>query len=176
MPYLWIFLILFLFASSAQAVELFGVELAQASRDQLRGAIKNAGVKLVREAGDDAFFDTYEADSLMPGAKFLYLGFTKKDRQFAFAEYRFSGLSNEPLLQRLKQKYGQPQRAKPRFFSDYRYRWTDGSIEINLYSDWSSYATRLVYFNIQNLTELRAERGSFMSAVDSAQEYVQPAY
>ena len=169
-------LVLLLFAPAVAAVELFGIDLAQATRDQLRGAVKNTGVRLVREAGDDEFFDTYEAQDLLPGARHLYLGFTKQDRRFAFAEYRFKGLEQPELLRRLKLKYGEPQPSRSQFMSDYHLRWRDGPIHISLYSDWGSYATRLVYFEPQRLAVLRSERKGFLTAIDKTQEFLAPAY
>jgi len=172
----FVVLSLFIAAPAANAVELFGVKLEPASRNQLRIAVKNAGVKLVREAGDDQFFDVYEAQDLLPGAKFLYLGFTKQDKLFAFAEYRFNGLKHEELLRRLRRKYGEPKVLKPEFITDYHYQWQDGAIQISLYSDWGSYATRLIYFEPQRLAVLKGEQKAFLSAVGSAQEFMQPAY
>jgi hypothetical protein len=172
----FIVMCLLLAASTASAIQLFGIDLEPASRNQLRIAVKNAGVKLLREAGDDQFFDVYEAQDLLPGAKFLYLGFTKQDKLFAFAEYRFSGLKHAELLRRLRLKYGEPKVVKPEFITDYHYQWQAGAIQISLYSDWGSYATRLVYFEPQRLAVLRGEQKAFLSAVGSTQEFMQPAY
>lgn len=143
---------------SAHAAELFGIDLAQASRDQLRTAVRQSGVSLIREAGEDEFFDVYDSQALLPGSSRLYLGFVKSDQRFAFAEYEFSGLRQPLMLQKLRLKYGEPQRINGKYLSDQRYNWSNGEIQISLSVDWENHKTRLLYYQLSALTELRKEQ------------------
>ena len=88
-----------------QAVDLFGVRLLNSSRDQLRTAVKNAGTTLISEAGEATFFDVYDSQAVLPGSQQLYLGFVKKDKRFAFAEYSFQGLQQPQMVQKLTNKF-----------------------------------------------------------------------
>ena len=143
---------------SVYAVSLYGVELQTAKRDQLRSAVKNAGLKLQKEAGKDGFFDQYKSDSAISVSSSLYLGFVKKTQDFAFAEYEFKGLKQPAMMLHLQQKYGKPVQVKAKFVSDKRYSWSQGGITIHLYQDWAAYRTRLSYINGAALNVLHNER------------------
>lgn len=144
----------------AVALELFGVMLESTSRDELREAAKNAGLVLIREGGEDNWFDIYDSTTVLAGSIHFYLGFVKQDQRFAFAEYEFSGFTSSSLLPRLKRKYGEPAVEGGRFVSDHVYRWQRDGIDIELSSDWSNYKTRLIYINPVNMAALQAERAA----------------
>ncbi|MCP4076259.1 MAG: hypothetical protein GY744_08740 [Gammaproteobacteria bacterium] len=145
----------------AFAVELFGVDLNGTTRDELRLAIENAGVKLVQYAGKGTFYDVYKGDTVLHKANQLYLGFVKKDKKFAFAEYEFSGFKHPVLLNKLNKKYGKASPIKGKFISDQSYSWVSKGIQITFYQDWNSYKTRLTYFNPETLKQLRNEQKLF---------------
>jgi len=42
------------------ALELFGVSLTSTNRTELRSAVKAAGVRLIREGGENNWFDVYD--------------------------------------------------------------------------------------------------------------------
>lgn len=149
--------------SQALAVDLFGVDLATTERDAMRDAVKTAGLNLISEAGDDAFFDSYESDSVLPSSTRLYLGFVKEDRKFAFAEYEFAGFKHPVLKQKLIGKYGQPSVETGQFLTDQAYVWKLDDVEIALRIDWPNYKTRLVYSIPQQLARLAQERALFQS-------------
>lgn len=146
--------------AQGMALELFGVELESASRDQLREAVKQAGLVLIREGGDEEWFDVYDSSAVMAGSSRLYLGFVKQDQRFAFAEYEFNGLDPGPVLRNLTRKYGAADTRKGRFASDTSYRWQLDGVQIRLRSDWQNYKTRLSYVIPANLASLRAERAA----------------
>ena len=152
-------IVLLLVTLPAEALELFGVELQSTNRDELRNAVKSAGVVLIREAGDETGFDVYDSAAVMAGSSRLYLGFVKADQRFAFAEYEFPGLDASGLLQSLGAKYGEAESRTGRFLSDRSYFWQRDGIEIRLRSDWQNYAVRLSYVHPQNLDQLRREHG-----------------
>ena len=143
------------------AAELFGVVLQDAKRDQLRNALKNSGVELIREGGEGIFFDVYDSQQAMAGSQQLYLGFVKQDQTFAFAEYAFKGRKQSLLLQKLIARYGEPQQKPGKFLSDHAYFWQSGPITIELYNDWHNYQTRLTYFAADKLDQLRREQSDY---------------
>lgn len=166
--------VLAMLALPGYAVDLFGVNLAQATRDQLRNAVKNAGVKLVRQAGDDTFYDVYESAEILHGSNRLYLGFVKGDNRFAFAEYEFPGLQQPEMQRRLVAKYGQPTVNSGKFMTDKVYLWQIDSVRIRLHADWSMHKTRLVYFIPAALEQLHGEQKNFMIGLREKQQLYLP--
>lgn len=161
----------------AYSAQLFGVNLSTATRDELRIAVKNAGVKVVQEAGIDAFFDIYEGDSVLHKAKYLYLGFVKKNQKFAFAEYEFNGLKQPVMLQKLTAKYGKTKPMQGKYFSDVSHSWLSDGIKITLYQDWKGYKTRLTYIDPAALNQLKEEKNQYQLATKQANvNYLEMAY
>ncbi len=156
-----------LLAPPAAALELFGLTLEATGRDELREAAKQAGLVLIREGGDDNWFDIYDSTAVMPGSVYFYLGFVKQDQRFAFAEYEFNGLGIGSLLQKLSNKYGAPAIETGRFASDHRYRWRRDGIEIELSSDWKNYRTRLIYTEPASMQALLAERAAMETEAEA---------
>ena len=67
--------VLLLFSFAVHSASLFGVELHSSNRDQLRSAVKKSGLKLVREAGKDVFYDQYKSHETISTSSHLYLGY-----------------------------------------------------------------------------------------------------
>ncbi len=169
--------LLLLLALPAHAAQLFGVSLQDANRDQLRSAVKNSGVELISEAGDQAFFDVYDSKNLLPGSVHLYLGFVKQDQTFAFAEYAFNGLRQPQLLQRLSEKYGKPRVKQGKYLSDQSHIWQSGEISISLSHDWQNYQTRLTYARPDKLELLRREQTEYRRQLAlQGGDYAEQAY
>jgi hypothetical protein len=145
---------------AAPALELFGVNLETTNRDELRNAVRDAGVVLIREGGEANWFDAYDSATVLVGSSRLYLGFVKQDQRFAFAEYEFNGLNPQPILNSLTVKYGPAETRAGRFLSDRNYRWQRDGIEIELSSDWQNYKIRLSYINPANMADLLAEQSA----------------
>lgn len=158
--------LLMMLSAPALALELFGVTLESTTRDELRDAGKQAGLVLIREGGEDNWFDVYDSSAVLDGSSRFYLGFVKQDQRLAFAEYEFGGLSRSQLLRDLRLKYGTPEVQGGRFFSDHSYHWQRDGIEIEFSSDWQNYRTRLIYRVSANMSDLFAE----MSTQDKPQE------
>lgn len=131
-------LILSVIGGNTNALELFGVDLQNSQRDELRRAAKKAGVKLIREGGDGLWYDSYDSSAVLPLSQRLYLGFVKQDKRFAFAEYVFVGFGHAQILRNLGQKYGRPEITNRAYISDQKYRWNQDGIEISLYIDWNN--------------------------------------
>ncbi len=145
-----------LLAGPVAALELFGVSLETTTRDELREAVKQAGVELVREGGEEQVFDVYDPSGVMPGSRRLFLGFEPANLGFAFIEYEFVGLDTRRLQADLSAKYGEPEVDPGQFLSDRGYRWQRDGIEIRLRVDWANYRTRLSYVDPAGLTALLA--------------------
>ena len=156
----------------AAALELFGVALEATSRNELREAVRKAGLVLVREGGDDNWFDAYDSSAALTGSSRFYLGFVKRDQRFAFAEYEFRGLSAKRILRDLTIKYGAAEIRRGRYVSDRSYHWQRDGIDIQLSSDWQNYRTRLSYVNPVSMTDLLAERAAFSARQDTETEQV----
>lgn len=152
------------------ALELFGVSLESTNSSELRIAVKNAGVRLIREGGKDNWFDVYDSSSALAGSTRLYLGFVKQDQRFAFAEYEFESLNPALMLSKLTAKYGAAETHAGRFISDRKYRWQRDGIEIELASDWQNNRTRLSYINPVSLSALLAERANYKKQLTAEEE------
>ncbi len=148
-------------APPSLALKLFGIDLASATRDSLRQAVKQAGAELIEEGGEDRFFDAYRSESLLQDSRRLYLGFVKADGRFAFAEYEFPQLRNPRLLRKLIDRYGPPKRVKGRFLTDSEYLWRKPPLQIRLRQDWPAHALRLSYERSDALQQLRREQAEW---------------
>jgi hypothetical protein len=92
-------------------VELFGITLKNADREQLRQAFKQNGMKAVRE--DKLYWvDTYNAEGVLEGASEFSAGYVSATGKFAFAEYKFAGFMDTQLVGKVismvSVKYGRP--------------------------------------------------------------------
>jgi len=170
-------LFLVLFINPLCAIDLFGLDLASATQEQLRAAIKKSGARPVNQKAGEQFYDTYLADSLLKNAQHLYVGFVKQSRKFAFAEYELNGLKQSDLLQKLQAKYGQGEAIKGKYITDYRHQWHSGEVVIILYQDWAAYKTRLTYYIQGALIALKEERsGSGLAGQQKLSGYLEQAY
>ena len=167
-----ILLVIWLSLTPARALELFGVDLEATNRDELRDAAKAAGLVLIREGGEDNWYDVYDSSSVLEGSSRLYLGFVKQDQRFAFAEYEFHGLRPQRLLGNLTRKYGAAEVRGGQFVSDRSYHWRQGEIRIDLVRDWHNYKTRLMYVSPQNHAALMAERAAGVVQAEAGEEQV----
>ena len=154
------------------ALELFGVSLEATNRDELRKAAREAGLVLIREGGDDKWFDLYDSSGILTGSKRFFLGFVKKGRRFAFAEYEFRGLNSQQMLRNLTIKYGPAETRIGRYVSDRSYHWQRDGIDIELSSDWQNYKTRLIYIHPLNLVDLRTEQSAYNTQQETEAEQV----
>lgn len=165
----FILVFLLFFLAPAKAVDLFGMQLQDASRNQLRNALIKSGVRLISEAGDAVFYDTYNSEQVLLNSTHLYLGFVKQDGKFAFAEYEFNGLQQQAMLQKLIAKYGKAQKSNGKYLTDATWTWQINSIIITLKTDWQAYKTRLTYYNPVMLKRLKQEQQAYLAGVDRQQ-------
>lgn len=147
-------------APSTEALTLFGVDIANANRAQMRQMVKRSGAKLRREGGT-RLFDEYDSERLLEGSHTLYLGFDRQTTEFAFLEYELLPYFSRKILAKLRRKYGEPQREPGTFLSDTAWRWQVDGIQISLYRDFRCFCSRLEYAHparLQALRQFQAER------------------
>lgn len=159
-------IIFLLFLTPLKAVDLFGIQLQDASRNQLRNAVLKSGIRLISEAGDEDSYDIYNSEPLLLNSSRLYLGFVKKDEKFAFAEYEFNGLKQQEMLQKLIAKYGKAEKSNGKYLTDASWKWQQNSIIISLKTDWHNYKTRLTYQNPAALKQFKQERQAYLAEVN----------
>lgn len=141
-----IFLIVWVqFFSNAYAVKLFGVDLVSSNATSLRSAVRKAGAKEIKLTGEFTFYDEFESQNLINNSDKLYLGFSKEDESFVFAEYEFKGVRHLKILEKLTYKYGKPNVIPAKFISDATYEWLHEGVNVQFKVDWMVYKTRLSY-------------------------------
>ncbi|WP_322995584.1 hypothetical protein [Castellaniella sp.] len=104
--------------AAAPSLELFGTQLKNAKRDQLRQVFKQGGMSAVRE--DLRYWvDTYNSNGVLEGASQFEAGYVSKTGQFAYARYTFPGFMNAGLVKNVidlvASKYGQPASKRGRY-------------------------------------------------------------
>ncbi|MCK4709217.1 MAG: hypothetical protein KAU21_11420 [Gammaproteobacteria bacterium] len=143
-------LLVMLISHDAFALELFGVAIENIDRVQLRQAIQNSGAEIVREAGDDNWYDIYNVSENFSQAKRLFVAYDKTSAKFAFAEYHFAYDFLKTMRLKLINKYGNPRVLYGLFESDKSYIWKVDGIDIKLTLDWQKNISRLVYSQAGN--------------------------
>jgi hypothetical protein len=152
----FIFSIILLLSPAVQALELFGVTVDNINRVQLREALGKVGAVIIREAGDDNWFDIYDVSAGFNPSKTLFVGYDKTSGNFAFAEYQLPFNYFTAMLQQMKFKYGKPVTKYGQYESDKRYIWQIGAIKVELLQDWHKNISRLVYTQEDNLQLLQS--------------------
>lgn len=155
MQRIFFILILLFNVSAAQAFDLFGTNINNESRNTLREVIRNNGAEVIREAGEDNWFDIYDMSAGFKQSKRLFVGYDKETARFAFAEYQLKYDYFHTMLLRLKAKYGNPEIRYGMFESDKKHIWQIDGIEIQLTQDWGLNVSRLIYSVPENLRVLR---------------------
>jgi len=155
MQRIFLSLILLTMSSSLPAFELFGVNINETDRNKLRDVIRNSGANVVREAGDDNWYDIYDMSASFTQSKRLFVGYEKATGKFAFAEYQLPFDYFGMMLLRLKAKYGEPEVRYGRYESDKLYYWQIDGIDINFKQEWADNISRLIYSSAENLQALQ---------------------
>jgi len=155
---------LMLLPLSVQALDLFATNINNTDRAAFREVIRNTGAKVIREAGDDNWFDIYDMSAIFKQSKRFFVGYDKATGRFAFAEYQLSYDYFNTMLLRLQAKYGEAKITYGVFESDKKYGWVVDGINIELQQQWSKNRTRLSYNQPQNLLALQQAYRQFKAA------------
>lgn len=156
-----ILICMLLFSSVATAFELFGVDVAKASREDLRAAIRNSGMVVEREAGENNWFDIYDASPVFSQSRKLFVSYDKRSGKFAFAEYQLPYSYMKKMRARLTIKYGQPEKKAAGFESDSSYHWEVDGIQVSLKPLWQQNRLQLLYINPQSMPALIEDYQAF---------------
>lgn len=132
-------------------LQMFGVNLSTATREEMRQAIGREGLAVQRE--DEAFSeDIYEAPNLMPGLLQLKFSYAR-DHRLARVEYVFTTFSDNAhageLMHRIESRFGRPLRVTGREESGpYHAVWRlPDQMEVFVGREWPQKTTYLKFFN-----------------------------
>lgn len=148
---------------ASEPLKLYGVNLATASRAQLRDAMAKAGLTMV--TSNDLGDDVYSAKGALKEADTLTLRYTKQN-EFAVATYVFPSFVDPGQIARVKamlvQKYGEPDETEGNdAVGPASATWQrEGDMSVLVQRDWPSTTTRLYY----------AHRGHFQQLMDEEQK------
>ena len=152
------------------ALQMFGVRLSTATREEMRQAILREGLTVQRE--DEAFTeDIYDAPNLMPGLLQLKFTYARDGQKLAKVEYVFTTFLDNAhageLMQRIESRFGRPLRVTGREESGpYHAVWRlPDLMEIFVGREWPQKTTYLKFFNVPVLGP---------SAAESEREGLQP--
>jgi len=149
-------------ATDQKPLELFGVALKGATRDQLRQAFKQNGLRATRE-DKNYWVDTYDAQGVLEGASKFRVGYVAASDKFAFAEYTFSTFMDTQLVGKVinmvTTKYGRPSSQN----GDYRLgpvtaKWNmSQGMQIEVSRGWPDTTTFLRFTDSFAYAQMRAE-------------------
>jgi hypothetical protein len=152
-------------------LELFGVPLKGATRNQLREALKRHGMRATRE--DDRYWlDFYDATDVLEGASEFCAGYVSATGRFDFAQYEFPAFMDTRMVERVVKmvstKYGAPPSIKGRYgLGEVLASWNlEGGMEIEVSRGWPDTTTYLTFIDTAADAEMRSE----IDAEKAAQE------
>lgn len=149
-------------AADTKSIELFGVTLKGASRDQLRKTFKQNSLKATRE-DDDYWVDKYNAQGVLDGASELAAGYVNASRTFAFAEYTFPAFMDSQLVGKIINmvaiKYGRPSSQNGNYeLGSVNARWNVGQgMQIEVSRGWPDTTTYLRFSDTAAYSLMNAE-------------------
>lgn len=149
-------------AAGQKPLELFGVSLKGATREQLRQAFKQNGLRATREE-DRYWVDLYDAQAVLDGASEFTAGYVGASGKFAFAQYTFPGFMDTQLVTKVinmvATKYGRPssQNGRPEL-GRVSAKWKIGQgMEIEVSRGWPDTTTYLRFMDSSAHSQMRAE-------------------
>lgn len=144
-------------------LELFGVQLKSATREQLREVFEAGGLQPVR-VEDKYWVDTYSAAGVLDGASGFIAGYVGRTGTFAFAQYEFEGFMDTGLVTQVAtmvtHKYG---RASTRSGNEglgpvtYTWKFPQG-MTVSVSRGWPDTTTYLTFTDPVAHAEMRAEQ------------------
>lgn len=145
-----------------EPLKLFGVTLKAATRDQLRQAFKQSGLRVIRE--DSRYWaDEYDASGILDGASKFTVGYVEATGKFAFAKYTFAGFMNTQLVGKVinmvTMKYGRPSSQSGSYgLGQVTAKWAMGhGMQIEVSRGWPDTTTLLTFRDINAEHQMAAE-------------------
>jgi len=149
-------------AADQRQLELFGVALKGATRDQLRPAFKKNGLRVTRE--DNSYWvDTYNAEGVLDGASELQAGYVSASGKFAYAQYTFPGFMDTQLVGKVinmvSTKYGRPSSQQGNYgLGEVVAKWNMGQdMQIVVSRGWPDTTTFLQFVDVPSRRQMNAE-------------------
>lgn len=145
-----------------QQLELFGVPLKGAQRDQIRQAIKKNSLQPVRE-DKNYWIDTYDAQGVLEGATEFVAGYVSATDKFAYAEYKFPAFIDTQMVVKVinmvTMKYGRPSSKRGSYgLGEVSAKWNLGQgMQIEVYRGWPDTTTYLKFVDTSAHNQMRAE-------------------
>lgn len=149
-------------AAETKTLELFGVPLKGATRDQLRQAFKQNGLSATREE-NNYWADTYNAQGVLDGASDFQAGYVAATGTFAYARYTFPGFMNTQLVGKVinmvATKYGRPSSQNGSYgLGEVTARWNMGQgMQIEVSRGWPDTTTYLSFTDSGSYNKMLAE-------------------
>lgn len=141
---------------------MFGVRLGSATREAMRQAIRQEGLRVQRE--DNASNeDIYEASNLMPGLLQLKFNYAPQNQRLARVDYVFMTFSDnahvEDVSLRIQARFGQPQRVTGHEQrGPYQAMWRlQDDMDIVVGREWPQRTTYLRFVNTQVSDQVPAD-------------------
>jgi hypothetical protein len=165
-------------APKSAPVELFGVTLKGATREQLRAALKRGGVKATRE-DDDHWCDQYDPSAVLEGATQLNVCYVRKSAAFALAGYTFNSFMDSEQVTRISKlvsgKYGAPASHQGNDgLGEVTYRWSvPGGIDVWVERGWPDTSSTLVYMDRGAKAQLDGEQAVVQAAQNASKARAQ---
>jgi len=146
----------------AQQLELFGVPLKSATRDQLRQTFKQNGMVVIREDKNN-WVDAYDTREVLEGSSEFIAGYVDATDRFAFAAYLFFAFRDTQLVGKVismvSVKYGPPTSRSGNYDTGpVRAEWDMGQgMGIMVCRGWPDTTTALIYRDAAAYRQMRAE-------------------
>lgn len=148
--------------SKPRKLELFGVALKDASRDQLRQVFKQNGMRAIREE-KKYWVDIYDATGVLEGASQFQAGYVAATDKFAYAQYTFPAFMDTQLVGKVinmvSVKYGRPSSQKGNYhLGEVSAKWNLGQgMQIEVSRGWPDTTTYLTFKDISSYNQMLAE-------------------
>lgn len=155
---------LLVFADNENSINLalFGVSLKNASRDQIREAVKKNGMRAIRE--DLSYWvDVYDPNDVLENATEFEAGYVSKTGKFAYAKYTFQSFMDTRLVENVvnmvSKKYGMPSTKSGNYnLGRVSAQWNlNDGMQIDVYRGWPDTTTYLTYKDTNNYFEMNKE-------------------
>ncbi|GAA4021642.1 hypothetical protein [Actimicrobium antarcticum] len=149
-------------AADQKPLELFGVTLKGATRDQLRQAFKKNELIATREE-NSYWVDTYDVKGVLEGASSLNAGYVSSSGKFAFAEYTFPSFmdtqSVAKVINMVAIKYGRPSSQSGSYdLGQVTAKWNVGQgMQITVSRGWPETTTYLNFTDSSARNQMNAE-------------------
>lgn len=149
-------------APAAAALQVLGIPLATATRDQARASLKQQAVPATRE--DDRYWvDLYDAHSVLDGAADLQLGYVLKTGRLAYLQYTFPAFMDtakvKAVASMVTEKYGKPASAKGMVdLGEVEYLWNLGNgVRLTVSRGWPNTSVSMTYRVADAYRQMQAE-------------------